>query len=316
MIRHYIGIGSAGTKIVDKMSQLFRSDYTKDKCLLVDTEKSLLQVNSTTCNTLSLQEEKSAELYEEQMLRSAEKISESLPEQKIVQIVLSCGKVSAVFSALLVELQKKGNTVEVVYIRPSHQFLSPEKKNLDKLFFNSLAGLTKNSVIQNFFIFDNSLLQSAVQNQTFRDYFGVINYYICYLLHMNSGLDLMTPVFSNYDHMFDDINMFHTFALVQVEPPSELPLAQMSGITARRYFFDIPSVLLTNSAFSPDAISSLLTRLVGREITTVATMFDVFERHTDLPEKDTVKTNYDTVATAKAQVFAACKISSSKLQMI
>ena len=317
MLRHYIGIGSAGIAIVDKMSRLFRNDYTTEKTLLIDTEKSLGAIADTTCRTFKLTEERSAELYEEQMLKSTEALKESLPEHQTVQVVLSCGKVSAVFSGLLMELRKRHNSVEVVYIRPNEQFLAPEKKELNKLFFNSLAGLAKNSILQNMFVFDNGRLQAVVsQNQTFRDYFGIINYYICYLLHMNSGLDLLKPIFTNYDTMFDDINMFHTFALVQTSPPTEAPLAELTDITTRRYFFDIPTPLLSNSTFSPEGINFLLTSLAGRGITTVATMFDVFEQHVPTPEKTDVKTTYNAVATAQSQVFAACKISSSKLQML
>lgn len=316
MLRHYIGIGSAGIAIVDKMSRLFRNDYTTEKTLLIDTEKSLSAYADTSCRTFKLTEERSAENYEEQMLRSTETLREALPEHKTVQVILSCGKVSAVFSGLLLELRKRSNSVEVVYIRPNEQFLAPEKKELNRLFFNSLAGLAKNSVIQNMFIFDNSKLQAASQNQTFRDYFGIINYYICYLLHMNSGLDILKPIFTNYDTMFDDINMFHTFALVQTSPPTEIALAELTDITTKRYFFDIPTPLLSNSTFSPDGINFLLTTLAGRAITTVATMFDVFEQHVPTPEKTDVKTTYNAVATAQSQVFAACKISSSKLQML
>lgn len=316
MLRHYIGIGSAGVNIVDKMSQLFRQDYTTDKCLIIDTQKSLSALPNTLCRTLRLTEEKSAELYEEQMHGLREELRKSLPELKAVQIVLSSGKVSAVVSVVIQELQKKLNKVEVVYIRPSQKFLSPEKRELNRVFFNTLAGLAKNSVIADMFIFDNDRMSGISQNQTFRDYFGIINYYICYLLHMNSGLDILNPLYTNYDKMFDDVNMFHTFSLVQTSPASEIVLADLSDITSKRYFFDIPTPLLNNSAFSPDGINLLLTTLAGRGITTVATMFDIFEKHVPTPEKTDVKTNYDTVAAAQMQVFAACKISSSKLQML
>lgn len=300
----FIGLGKPGIQILNTFFTSFPN--LRDSLYVFESNEKDLSLYHGL-NKFLLKEEDKVELYEEQ------DISLSLQDSRVV-LFLTSGKISSISSRIIQNLSSKDlkNTIEVVLITPENDSMNQDKFSRIKAYFNVICGLTKNSIIDNCYIFNNNNLLKLNQNMkgvSFKNIWNIPNYYIAAMLnYCLFGFDSGSQIYSTHNSK-EQNEMFHTFSVVDLKRKKEIKLGNLSNEETRRFFIDAPArVFLEVKEFSTENLSEGLTTC--QQGASLPFTFDIFEK----PESEN-ETNY-TIQQLEEKVFVGCKISTTKIQQI
>jgi hypothetical protein len=208
-----VGLGSTGTKIVQKLS--VHSQY---KTVTIDSGKEIKEYNSP-------------EEYEKKC-PSFKKLFKQVTEE--VYLFLSAsGNISGACLRILEQL--KGKNINVVCISSDPVSLSSVGNLQQNLVSGVLQEYARSGLIQNLYLIDNAKIEDMIEDVSLEDYWDQINETICYVFHTYMYFCNTKPVMS-LGHLEQELANIHTFCILKNNEDKK-NFYDIKYVTNELYFF-------------------------------------------------------------------------------
>ena len=184
MMTTVIGLGNAGCKITDLLSQ-----YPQYSCYKFDV--GLKQGK----RSFPIKEYEKLEDYEQKMPSPRAFLREI--KDDVLFIVAGGGKVSS--CALRILEATKKNKIRVMYIRPESSILSETQEKLERMTYNIFQEYARSGLFYELMLISNSQIEGILGGLTLKDYYDKINQTIASTIHMLNVYRNVKPVVSTFD---------------------------------------------------------------------------------------------------------------------
>ena len=213
---HIIGIGKAGSNIAKK--------FKKYPHYNIHTVGLTQQYKLPPCSTM------------EEMEKNTPYFADLVKDVSGDIIVFCAG--GGVQSGCLMRLLSSLTDVNInmVYIRPEINFVSPVAKQRERLVFNVLQEYARSGLLERIYLVHNTKISNILGNLSVGEYFNKINEFIAETVHMINYFKNSNAIMSNITRP-KDVNRISTIGVYNLEEETEDYFFNMQNIREKNVYY-------------------------------------------------------------------------------
>jgi len=216
-----IGLGSAGCKIADLLSQ-----YSEYSCYKFDVGLKKGKY------TFPLKESEKLEDYEQKM-PSPRSFLKTV-KGDVLFIMSGGGKVSSCALRILEAVKK--NKITVLYIRPELSLLSNTQATLERMTYGILQEYARSGLFSDLILISNSEVDKILGGLTIKDYESGINHTVASTLHMINVYRNIRPLVSTFDKKPEGVRI-STIGVCDPQTGEEKMFFSLDKVTDIEYYY-------------------------------------------------------------------------------
>jgi hypothetical protein len=229
-----VGLGAAGCRIADRFSRYPQYQIYK-------FDRGLRNTNFSK----RLPEYDNPEEYEEKFAKI-----ETLLTKIIGEVLFVCGGSGTVSGASLriLEILKRKNEINIVYIRPDLELLTGKKKLQERVTFNVFQQYARSGLFKNLYLVDNTKIENLAGGISVHQYFHKINDIIVDTFHMMNVYKNSTPAISTLSKP-EEISKISTFGVCDLNTGVERLFFDLKHCTDKIYYCAFNEKLLQEDQY-------------------------------------------------------------------
>ena len=228
-----IGLGSAGCHIVDEFAK-----YDQNEVYKVDTGlDGLMETrygNFPEKGIYSLAKQPGPEEYEANCPDMSYYFKNIKGE--VLFIVGGSGDVSGASLAILEQLRHC--EINILYIRPDIELLSPKKKAHERASFNILQEYARSAVFKRIFLIDNSMVEDHLGDVPLVGYYSRLNELIVSTIHMINVYNHLKPLAHTFSEPHETARL-STVGLADLKTGESKLFFPLDNLREMRYYYAI-----------------------------------------------------------------------------
>tara|TARA_R110000824_G_scaffold89985_1_gene220230 strand:- start:12202 stop:13053 length:852 start_codon:yes stop_codon:yes gene_type:complete len=166
-------------------------------------------------------------------------------DEEVLFILGGSGYISTASLKLLSYIKDK--KISILYIKPDIEFLSVTKKLVENCTFHILQEYARSAVFERIFLFENSRLESMIDNLTITNFYDKINDYIVPVIHMINVFDKTKPVMTSFSDTAP-ISRVCTIGIMDFNSGEEKMFFPLDTVREKRYYYGVSEETLENDS--------------------------------------------------------------------